>query len=88
MSSRKLKIGVVGVGALGRFHTKLYREIENVELVGIYDVNVENVERISTEFNVPIFPTIESLAEACEALSIAVPATMHHQVAVPLFEDE
>ena len=37
-SKEKLKVGVIGVGVLGRFHTKLYKENPDVELVGVFDV--------------------------------------------------
>lgn len=83
---RKLKVGVIGVGALGRHHTRLYKASPNTELVGIYDANTEVSERISQEFGVKIFPTIEELATVCEGLSIAVPADRHHEVAIPLLK--
>ena len=35
----KLKVGVVGTGVLGRYHTRLYKANPKVELVGIFDVN-------------------------------------------------
>jgi predicted dehydrogenase len=82
----KLKVGVVGVGALGRHHTRLYTNSKNADLVGIYDANPETAQKISEEFDVPVFSTIESLAEACEGISIAVPATLHHEVTIPLLK--
>ncbi len=86
MKSRKLKVGVVGVGALGRHHLRLYKECENAEVVGIFDTNPEAAERISEEFGVKVFDTIDALADQCEGLSIAVPADLHHQIACPLLE--
>jgi predicted dehydrogenase len=86
MNNKQLKVGVVGVGALGRFHTKFYSENTNAELIGIYDANPEVAKRISEEFNVKVFFTIEQLADACDGLSIAVPATLHHIIALPLLK--
>ena len=37
--SKKLKVGVVGVGYLGRFHALIYSRMENVELVGVPDTD-------------------------------------------------
>lgn len=88
MDKRKLKVGVIGVGALGRHHTRLYKENPNADLVGIYDANPETTDKIAKEFNVKIFPTINDLADACEGLSIAVPATMHHSIAEPLLKKD
>lgn len=85
MSSEDLiKVGVVGVGALGRHHARLYSLNKNVELVGIYDVNAENLYNVSKECNAKCFSSVEALASECEALSIAVPADVHYQVAMKL----
>lgn len=86
MSDRKIKVGVIGVGALGRHHARLHNINPEAELVGIYDSNPAIATNIAEEFGVNIFHTIEALAEACEALSIAVPSHLHHEVAVPLLK--
>jgi len=39
MSDRKVKVGVVGVGSLGQHHARVYAELDEAELVGIYDLN-------------------------------------------------
>lgn len=84
MSERKLKVGVIGVGALGRHHTRLYKEIKSADLIGIYDANVETARKIAAEFGIKAFTTIDDLAEECEGLSIAVPSNLHHQIAAVL----
>ena len=82
--SSKIKVGVVGVGVLGRYHTKIYSESANAELVGVYDVNPKAAEAVAKEFGTKAFATIRELAEQCEALSVAVPATGHHAAAMEL----
>jgi predicted dehydrogenase len=86
MPAGKLKVGVIGVGVLGRHHTRLYKESENTELIGIYDANEEVAKNISKEHFVKIFHTIDELADQCDGLSIAVPATLHHKIALPLLQ--
>ena len=81
---RKVKVGVVGVGVLGRYHTNIYSKSSNVELIGVYDAEPKAAEAIAKEFKTKAFPTIRELAEQCDALSVAVPATLHHQVAMEL----
>jgi len=80
----KIRVGVVGVGVLGRYHTKIYRESPNAELVGVYDVSLKNAETVAKEFSTRAFPTIRELAEQCDALSVAVPATGHYAAAMEL----
>lgn len=81
---RKVKVGVVGVGVLGRHHARLYKASENADVVGIYDVSEETASKVAEEFGLKTFPTPESLAAECEALSIAVPAHLHHAIGMPL----
>ena len=81
---RKVKVGVVGVGVLGRYHTNIYSKSSNAELVGVYDAEPKAAEAIAKEFQTKAFPTIRELAEQCDALSVAVPATLHHKVAMEL----
>ena len=45
MADGKLKVGVIGVGALGRHHARLYAESPNAEVVGIFDVQKETAEK-------------------------------------------
>ena len=85
-NKEKLKVGVIGVGVLGRFHTKLYRENPNVELVGVFDVSPAAAEKVGQEFGVKTFPSEAELAAQCDALTVAVPATNHYETAMPLIE--
>ncbi|HPN85237.1 MAG TPA: Gfo/Idh/MocA family oxidoreductase [Victivallales bacterium] len=82
--SGKIKVGVVGVGALGKHHVRLYSQNKDVNLVGIYDINPENSFNISREFSVKSYPDIDSLARDCEALSVVVPADIHYDIAIRL----
>ena len=85
-SKDKLKVGVIGVGVLGRFHTKLYKENPDVELVGVFDVASAQAAKIAAEFGVKAFPSEAELAAQCDALTVAVPATNHYETAMPLIE--
>ena len=81
--SELLKVGVFGVGALGRHHARLYNENPKAEVVGIFDVNRESAEKVGAEFGLKVFDDWKSLAEACEAVSVAVPANFHASATVP-----
>lgn len=81
-SDKKLKVGVIGVGVLGRHHARLYKENPKVEVVGVFDVATKNAETVGQEFNIKAFTSMEELIDSCDALSIAVPATKHHETAM------
>lgn len=82
--SEKLKVGVIGTGVLGRFHTKLYSENSKVELVGVYDAFPAAAEKVAAEFGTKAFAAIDDLVDQCDALTVAVPATLHHESVMPL----
>ncbi|MPM22530.1 Myo-inositol 2-dehydrogenase [bioreactor metagenome] len=82
----KLKVGVIGVGALGRHHARLYKLSENAEIVGVFDTTSDTARKVGAEFNLRVFDTWQSLARECDALSVAVPATYHHAMTIPLLE--
>ncbi len=81
-----VRVGVLGVGVLGRHHARLYNLSENAQMMGIFDVDAEAAKRVGAEFNLPVFSDWRELAEQCEALSVAVPATYHMQTTVPLLD--
>jgi predicted dehydrogenase len=66
-----MKIGVVGVGHLGQHHARIYREMAGVEFVGAYDTDPQKTN----------FPTLEALAAAADAVSVATPTESHLAVA-------
>ncbi|MBO7328543.1 MAG: Gfo/Idh/MocA family oxidoreductase [Lentisphaeria bacterium] len=80
----KIKVGVVGTGALGRHHARLYAQNPRAEMVGIFDVQLENARKVGEEFGLPVFEKLEDLAASCDALSVAVPATYHASTVIPL----
>ncbi|OGV81795.1 MAG: hypothetical protein A3K19_26380 [Lentisphaerae bacterium RIFOXYB12_FULL_65_16] len=74
------------MGALGRHHARLYRECEAAELVGVYDRNPETAKAVAAEFQTRVFETPIALADAAEALSVAVPTNLHHETVLPLLQ--
>jgi len=73
----KLRVGVVGVGYLGRQHVRIYRELEGAELVGIVDKNPRVGEAVAAEFAVPFSTNLDSLIGRVDAVSLAAPTTEH-----------
>ncbi len=82
--SKKLRCGVVGVGYLGQHHARIYSELENVELVGIYESNPDRAKEIAGLYNCKVFDSIEALGAECQAVSVVVPTDKHTEVALPL----
>lgn len=48
---KKLRVGVVGTGYLGKFHAEKYARMDDVELVGVVDIDKSQAEDVAGEFN-------------------------------------
>ncbi|MFA5555932.1 MAG: Gfo/Idh/MocA family oxidoreductase [Flavobacteriaceae bacterium] len=77
-----LKIGVLGAGHLGKIHLRLLNQSSKYELVGFYDPNSENAQKISAEFGYRKFDTIEELIENVDVVDIVTPTLSHYDCAV------
>ena len=78
-----MKVGVVGVGHLGQHHARVYSEIPEVELVGVFDADPARAEEIATRHEVRAFATPEALLEEIDAVSVVTPTPHHRKSAAP-----
>lgn len=77
---KKIRVGVVGVGHIGREHARIYSLLPDVEFVGVYDIDPEVSQRVATQYSIRRFGTIGEVAEAVDALTIATPTSTHHEL--------
>jgi predicted dehydrogenase len=82
--SDKLKIGVIGVGHLGRAHVKILSQIESCELIGCHDIVTEKAEAAATEFCTKSFVDVSELIENCDAISLVTTTSEHHRCALDI----
>jgi predicted dehydrogenase len=83
---KKIRVGVVGVGHLGKFHVEKYARMSGVELVGIADIDGERRESIARQYRIPGYKDHRPLLTRIEAVSIAVPTSEHTCVARDFLE--
>jgi len=77
-----LRIGVIGVGSMGRNHARIYSEMRETELVGIADTNASDLRELGERYGTNVYADYRKLlAEGLDAVSIAVPTTLHKSVA-------
>lgn len=76
-----LKVGIIGVGHLGRIHVQQWLTIPGIEVIGVYDENTTRAQQISEEFSVKNYQSIDNLIDACQAIDIVTPTTTHFEIA-------
>ncbi|UHD14592.1 Gfo/Idh/MocA family protein [Thiocapsa bogorovii] len=81
--SDKLRVAVIGVGYLGRFHALIYSRMPDVELAGVVDVDPARAAAVAAEAGCAAFGRIEDVIERVDAVSIVVPTTAHLEAAAP-----
>lgn len=72
-----LKIGVFGVGHLGKFHLNNWKEIQDVEVVGFYDPNDDTAKEVEDKYKLYRFTDPDELIDACDAVDIVAPTNFH-----------
>jgi predicted dehydrogenase len=84
---KKLRVGVVGAGYLGRFHTEKYARMDDVELVGVVDIDKSQAEEVAGRFNTKAYLHHKYLFGKVDAVSIVVPTPAHFSVAKDFLEN-
>ena len=75
-----LKIGIFGVGHLGKFHIKNWKEIDNVEVIGFYDPNDAVANDVEAEFGVKRYADMGELIDDADAVDVVTPTQFHFPV--------
>lgn len=77
-----LKIGLFGVGHLGKIHARLINELSDYyQFVGFYDPNSDNASRVETDLEIKRYHSISELINAVDCIDIVTPTLSHYEIA-------
>lgn len=76
-----LRVGVVGVGHIGRHHARILAGLPDVKLVGVVDADPEAAHAVATQYGASPFTKTAELADKVDAVTIAVPTIYHYPAA-------
>lgn len=77
--------GVIGVGAMGANHARVYSELQDVNLVGVADADSEQAQSVADEYGAAVMDRADLLS-AVDVVSIAVPTELHYELGVEAVE--
>lgn len=85
-----VNVGVIGVGAMGENHVRVYHKMEEANLIGISDVNERALKRIEKKYETTGYTDYNELLEnpEIEAVSVCVPTTFHHSVVMEAIKNK
>jgi predicted dehydrogenase len=75
-----LKIGVFGVGHLGKFHLSNWKDISGVELVGFFDPNEQHALEATKKFGIKRFTSEQELIDTVDAVDVVTPTYSHYSL--------
>ena len=84
--SQRVKVGVAGVGYMGKEHARIYSELQEAELVGVHDSNLDTARKIAAKCKTRAFGSLEEMVDAVDAASIVTPTTTHLAIAEPFLK--
>ena len=83
---KKLKIGVIGTGHMGKNHVRVLSEEKSFDLIGVYDANIELAHEVANKIEIQVYEDLDELLNVVEAVVIAVPSSLHKDIAVRVAE--
>ena len=75
-----LKLGIFGVGHLGKFHLNNWKQIPDVEIVGFFDPNNEHAKAVEAEYGIKRYMDEEALMKAADMIDVVTPTHLHFPV--------
>ena len=75
-----LKMGLIGLGRMGKYHLNLYETIRDIELAGLSDVNKEVLDKTLEYHNVAGSTDFREILDKVDAVTVAAPTKYHHQI--------
>ncbi len=81
-----LRMAVIGVGHLGRHHARILSTLPGVRLVAVVDTNRARAEEVGGTYGARALFDARDLAGQVDAVTIAVPTEVHHEIALPLLQ--
>lgn len=86
---QKLRVGVVGSGAMGKSHIRIYSELNNVDLVAVCDKNKEEIRNLKGKYHLSTYNNVEDMLknEKLDAVSVCVPTKYHKDIGLKFIDN-
>ena len=81
MPSKKIRVGVIGVGRMGERHCRVYSGLAGVDFVGVNDTSIERGQTVAHRYGVRFFDRVTDLLAEVDAISVTTPTDSHAVIA-------
>jgi predicted dehydrogenase len=76
----QIRTGVIGLGRMGKQHCRIYSNLRESQLTGVYDINPQTAHEVSQLYEIPACNTLDDLLANVDAVSIVTPTPTHFQI--------
>ncbi len=76
----RIKVGVIGVGAIGRNHSRVYHGLERAELAAVFDADRARAEEVAAEYGARAAASLEEFVDLVDAATVSTPTNTHLEV--------
>src|SRR5258707_731469 len=84
--NQSIRVGVVGVGSIGKNHARICAGIKEAKFAAIYDTNSDVARSIGRQYRVPVAATLDEFMTLVDAATVAAPTTTHYEIGRRLLE--
>src|SRR4051812_14842141 len=81
-----VRVGVIGVGALGHHHARILRGMEGATMVGFHEADPERAAKVAGDLGIKAFGSVQDLFDSVDAVTVVVPTPAHFAVASKALE--
>ena len=84
--NQSIRVGVVGVGSIGKNHARICAALKDAEFAAIYDTNKEVASSVGRQYNVPVASSLDEFIPLIDAATVATPTSDHYEIGRRLLE--
>ncbi|MFC1835769.1 Gfo/Idh/MocA family protein [Thermodesulfobacteriota bacterium] len=79
-NSKDLRVGVVGVGTMGRHHVRIISESTEATLAGFHETDRARAKEFSSTYGCPAYESLDELLDNTDAVCVAAPTSLHAEI--------
>jgi predicted dehydrogenase len=83
---QSIRVGVVGVGSIGRNHARICAELKDIEFAAVYDINSEAARNVGRHYHVRVAESLDELISLVDAATVAASTRAHFEIGCRLLE--
>lgn len=77
-----IRVGVVGVGGMGRAHCNALKNVKDAQFIAVADANLDVAKDVASKFNVKAFHDRQEMFNEVDAIVVATPPWYHAEVTI------